>query len=117
MDTHIAQLQEYAYDAKRHLSRIDARQEQAATKADLDRLKSDIGIELFRTGTDLIIWMAAIAAAVSFVVISIMTLVIKNAAPAACTGAPAPIVIYPQSAPPTQVAPVQSPPPAQKPSS
>jgi len=111
METRIAQLDEYASDTRRHLERIDARQEKAATKADLDLLKQELGTMMYRSGTELIAWMAAIAAGVIIITISVMSAVVNNAAAKAAPQPPAPVVIY------AQPAPVASPPPSAKPSS
>jgi hypothetical protein len=98
METRIAQLDAYATDTMRHLKRIDERQENAATKADLDMLKQELGTMMYRSGTELIAWMAAIAAGVIIITISVMSSVVNNAAAKTPPQPPAPIVIYAQPA-------------------
>ena len=99
METQIAQIDQYVSDTRRHLERIDARQEKAATKADLALLKQELDTMLYRTGTELIVWMAAIAAGVSFVTISVISFVVNNASAKAPPQPPTPIVIYAQPTP------------------
>jgi hypothetical protein len=99
METQVAQHDHYASETRRHLERIDARQKETATKADLSLLKQEFDTMLYRNGTELIVWMAAIAAGVSFVTISVISFVVNNAAPKAPPQPPTPIIIYAQPAP------------------